>query len=214
MRKIALAAVLMSVIAVAGIGIGFALGFTGTVQSTDNTLGYDGLSMDLYNKDGTPRNSIVVFEGPEYTVDQNEVIVMETPDNDPVTTGHFDLKVTSQNGGKVQLRAWMVMEDQRILAAIKQVDLVVNGIPYSMIAGGGQSFELKTTDAIELDTNRIGSGTDIKYDIYIDVWYRGVGLFLSDDDMDPGETTYGFLKSTDCKIYFAVYGSDPVPPAA
>ena len=180
----------VAIVVIAGIGAGFAVTYTATTVSSNNTLHYSGDLIEIVKPDGSTLGNALPIVGPTANVYDNQVTVTEAP---TMITG-YKLRVDTEKEGGLTMRCWVILEDARSWAIIKNITLSVNGRTVGFLHEGVSSIP---SSAITLEPGL--------YQFTLTITYKQTTLYLN------GTEDTGFLDLSGSRLIFVVGDSDPLP---
>lgn len=197
---IALAAVLL---VAASIGIGYAVTYTGVTETTSE-LGYEKYSVSLTNAQGGVVSEPIAFDGPTCTTETVDTLKTITVTGTTATATGYQIKVECPSTQTLNVRAKLVMEDQRSWA-------IIDRISFTVTSGDTNTYTWQPTGSSWNDAsislgNMSPSNT---YDLTITVVYKSI-VFT---DIISTETD-DFLDLTGMKVILAGSVHDPIVAAA
>ena len=189
---------------VAAVGVGFAVVYTATTTSSNNTLNYGGNVLDIQNSNGASLGTSIGISGPEsYPIGNNQIRISG---GTPVWTNTYLLKVdTAVQGDTLDVRCWITLKDPRSWAIIDSfyIEIYEGNVTHTIDFVTSNDLHTLKNSSLLSDSIPLSAGT---YAFAICIQYADLTLDLSGMDTDTS-----FLNLTGSKLTFVSGTSDPVP---
>ena len=196
---IALAAIML---VAASIGIGYAVTYTGVTETTTE-LDYEKYSVSLTDSQGGVVSAPIAFDGPTCTTETVGTLRTITVTGGTVTASGYQIKIECPSTETLDVRAKLVMLDQRSWA-------VIDHISFAVTSGDTNTYTWQPTGNSWNDASiSFGSMSPSNtYDLTITVVYKSI-VFT---DIISTETD-DFLDLTGMKVILAGSVHDPIVAA-
>lgn len=192
-------------------GIGYAVTYTATTVSDDNTLKYSGDTVEIVTNTSspTPITSVLELNGPTKSINGNNVTISGSS-----TLDGYQLRVNSEKES-LTVRCWIEFADARSWAIISSIKLMI-----SSNREGGSDYDI-TRDLLTVD----GSSTlsqptyNAAPSSYFELSakaaqrdhaFKVVITFVDATFTLNNQEDYNFIDLTGSKLVFAVSSTDPL----
>ena len=179
---------LVSVALISVAGVGFAVTYTATTISSDNTMSYSGNTVEIVDFYGEPVTSSLTIASPTRSINDNIVTVNRST----TTISEYQLKVSTE-GEDLTVRCWVKLADARSWVIVESMTLTIDGHTVNFLNNGVSSVP---SDSILL-TKGLHSFT-------FSITYANVSI-----DLSESEDT-GFLNFSNARLMFIAGDSDPL----
>ena len=194
-----IAACAIAVLSIAGIG--YALEYTATNISSDNTVSYGGNTVTIVDSDENELGQSLTIAGPTYNEpSEGQVDVSQST----VWINSYKLKIeTSTENASVYLRCWIHLKDVRSWAFIDDVSVAIKdgSTTYNLSLMTAGTDSTPTSSSVASSYVSLGAGV---YDFEFSIRFSEVTL-----DVLPGDDL-SFLDLSGSKLTFIVGKEDPL----
>ena len=185
----------VAVLILASVGTGFALSYISTTTSRNNTVQYNGITLDIEDSHEIILSTPLSVVGP--TTQQTEGNLTHISGGCSFT---YYLKVNCPSNAYLQ--CWTVLNDAKTWAVIDSISLsiVIGGVTKMTEFTHDTSATLSTV-SIPSESLQVSSGT---YSFTVSIQYREIDLDLVGENLD-------FLDLSGSTLTFSASTSAPVP---
>ncbi|AMH94379.1 adhesin-like protein [methanogenic archaeon ISO4-H5] len=194
MNKNSMILAVVAVLVVASVSTGFALSYITTTTSRDNTIEYDGITLDVLGNDHLSLKTPIPVVGP--TTELTEEQLTRISGGCDFT---YDLKVNCPD--KIWLQCWWNAGNVKNWAIIDSITLkiTVNGVEHA--TDFMSHAPATSTSSIPSEALELSSGT---YLFKVSILYRNIDLDLAGENQD-------FLNLSGSSVTFSASKEVPVP---
>ena len=195
MNKKLLIVAVVSIVAIATIGTGFAVGgYTAKMISTD-TVQYDGYSVNILDNNGNQLNQPLYLEGLEEDTDYTDVNnVISVTGTSKSVEGY--VAVHAPTGQTANVREWIMMNDVRSWSIIESITISIDSGSSTVL------YNSNSTSTSNPSANATLTNGD--HHFVLTVTYKTCTLYVESSE------SRGFLDLSGSKLMFALSNSDPL----
>lgn len=200
MNRITLTYTVCALAVLSVIGVGYALEYTATNISSENSIIYGGNTVTIVDSDGNELGESLTIAGPTYVPSEGQVDVSQST----VWINSYKLKIeTSAEDASIYLRCWIHLNDVRSWAIIDDVSLSIKdgSTTYNLSLMSKGTDSTPTTSSISSQYVSLGEGI---YDFEFSIRFSEVTL-----DVLPGDNL-SFLDFSGSRLTFIVGKEDPL----
>ena len=193
----------VAVLVMASVGTGFALSYLTTTTSRDNTIPYDGITLEVQDNNHKPLGTSIPVVGPTTELTDDNLTHISGGCN---FSYYLDLHcppVDENTEGTVNLQCWFNLNNQETWAIIDSVKISINDGAVTHTA----DFVKKGSDDTDPYTMSVPTAplplTTGVYSFTVSIQYRSIDLDLngaSEDFLNLSGSTISFSASADGSV--------------
>ena len=186
------------VVVMASVGSGFALSYLSTTTSRNNTVAYEGITLDLQDNDHLSLNTNIPVVGPTTELTDNNLTHISGGCN-----LSYYLVVNCPAESSVYMQCWWLFSHTETWAVVDSITLsiTVGGVTKQTVFTQPATSQTVQLGSIPSEALQLSSGT---YSFSVSIQYRNIDLDLSGENQN-------FLNLSGSSITFSASTSAPVP---